>query len=502
MQLWELCKGVEYTLIQGSEKTHVKDIVYDSKKLTAGVMFVCIAGAVTDGHRYIPEAVEKGASVIVVEGTRQVHLIPEGITVIRVDSTRRALAFFSAQYFGHPADKLITIGITGTKGKTTISYMIKQIAERARIRTGLIGTIAAETGARKIPAVNTTPESYEIHRYMAEMVSSGCRCMVMEVSSQGLKLDRTAGIIFDYAIFTNLSADHIGPNEHENFEEYLACKRMLFRQCETGIVNIDDEHTEEILEGHTCSVMTLSTQREAELTARDIEFLKERDRLGMSFNVCGLMEGKVRIGIPGRFSVYNALAAIAVCRELGISGGEILSGLEKVHVKGRVELLPVSEDFSVIIDYAHNDVRTRSVLETLRRYGPARLTAVFGCGGNRSRVRRYDIGREAGRLADLSILTSDNPRFESVADINDDIKKGIAESGGRYMEIEDRKEAIAYAVTHACRGEMIVLLGKGHEDYIETAGVKRHFSEHEAVKEIVSEIKSGARMMEEDLKLL
>lgn len=502
MQLWELCKGVEYTLIQGSEKTEIKDIVYDSRKLTAGAMFVCISGTVTDGHGYIPDAAEKGAAAIVVEGTHSEHPIPEDITVIGVASTRRALAFFSAQYFGHPADRLITIGITGTKGKTTTAYMIRQIMERAGVKTGIIGTIAAETGERKIPSLNTTPESYEIHRYMAEMVEAGCRCMVMEVSSQGLKLDRTAGIIFDYGIFTNLSSDHIGPGEHESFEEYLACKKMLFRQCETGIVNIDDEYADDVMEGHTCALITVSAGREAELTAYNIEFLKERENLGMSFSTRGLADAKVRIGMPGKFSVYNALAAMAVCRDFGISGEEISAGLENVRVKGRVELLPVSEDFSVIIDYAHNDVSTRSLLETLRGYGPSRLTAVFGCGGNRSKVRRHDIGRETGRLADLSIITGDNPRFERIEDINDDIKRGIDESGGRYIEIEDRKEAIAYAVTHACRGEMIVLLGKGHEDYIETAGVRRHFSEHEAVAEIISEIKAGIRRMENPLKLL
>lgn len=502
MRLRKLCEGMDYALIQGSVETEVSDIVYDSRRLREGVMFVCMPGAVTDGHLYISQAAESGAAVIVVERAEAADVIPEHITVIQVQSARLALALMSAAYFGYPDRKLITIGITGTKGKTTTSYMIREILKQAGEKAGLMGTIAVETGEKSAAVQNTTPESYEIHKYMAEMVREGCRYMVMEVSSQGLKLQRTAGIVFDYGVFTNLSADHIGPSEHVDFDEYLRCKRQLFRQCETGIVNADDRYTSEILQGHTCRIVTFSAKGKADLMASDIELFKENGRLGVSFTASGLMDCEVMVNIPGRFSVYNALAAMAVCGRAGIPLRHILEGIEKTKVKGRVEMIRVSEDFSLIIDYAHNELSTRSVLETLRQYEPARLIAVFGCGGNRSKVRRYDIGRTAGELADFSILTADNPRFESVEAINRDIKAGLDESGGRYMEIEDRKEAIAYAVTHARPGDMIILLGKGHEEYLEIRGIKYHFSEHEAVREIVDEIKSGRRRMENDVSLL
>lgn len=502
MQLKNICEKIEYKVIQGSLETEVKDIIYDSRKVEPGTMFVCMVGAVTDGHKYIPDAVEKGATVIVVEREAEAADIPEHVTVIKVESARLALAYMSAAYFDYPAEKLTTIGLTGTKGKTTTTYIIRDVLGQAGKKAGLIGTIATVIGDKSIPAKNTTPESYEIHKAMADMVNAGCEYMVMEVSSQGLKFDRTAGIMFDYGVFTNLSPDHIGPTEHPDFEDYLKCKSMLFKQCKVGIVNADDKHAEQVLEGHTCSVVTFSAEKQADLTAGNIEFLNEDGKLGMSFKTSGLMNCDARIHIPGYFSVYNALTTMAVCSSLGISDDAILAGLEEVQVKGRVQLMPVSKEFSVIIDYAHNEVSTRSVLETLLEYEPARLVAVYGCGGNRSKVRRYDIGEVTGELATLSILTSDNPRFEKVADINNDIKTGLARSNGKYIEIEDRKEAIAHAITHAQKGDMIIMLGKGHEDYVEIEGKKYHFSEHEAIGEIVEEIKSGVRKMENNVSLI
>ena len=331
---------------------------------------------------------------------------------------------------------------------------------------------------------------------MAAMVDAGCQYMVMEVSSQGLKFDRTAGIEFDYGIFTNLSEDHIGPTEHPDFADYLDCKRRLFRQCRIGIINADDPYAQQILEGSTCEIRTFSAEKKADLMASDIRFLNEDGRLGMHFKASGIMNCDAKIHIPGRFSVYNALATMVVCHELGIPDDAVLAGLEDVQVKGRVEMIPISKKFNVIIDYAHNDVSTRSVLKTLREYDPGRIVAVFGCGGNRSKVRRYDIGEAAGELADLCILTSDNPRFEKVEDINNDIKVGLAKHDAAYIEINDRREAIAYAITHALPGDMIILLGKGHETYVEIEGVKHHFSEHEVVREIAEDIRAGRRKME------
>lgn len=493
MKLSKICEEIEYTPLQGSLETEVRDVIYDSRKIAPETMFVCMVGAVTDGHKYIPDAIDKGASVIVLEREEEAAQIPENITVLKVASARLALALMSAALFDHPARKLVTIGLTGTKGKTTTTYMIKKVLEMAGKKVGLIGTIGAMIGEEHLPSKNTTPESYELHRMFAAMVEAGCEYVVMEVSSQGLKLDRTAGILFDYGIFTNLSPDHIGPAEHASFEEYMECKSLLFRQCRIGIVNADDEHVDGILKGHTCEVKTFSAEREADLMASDIGFINEDGKLGMHFKVSGCMDCEAKVHIPGRFSVYNSMVTMLVCHLAGISDEAILEGLSKVQVKGRVEMLPVSKDYTLIIDYAHNEVSTRSVLTTLMEYHPKRLICVYGGGGNRSKLRRYDMGEVTGEMADLCVLTCDNPRDEEIRDINNDIKVGLARSNGKYIEIDDRKEAIAYCMKNAKPGDMIVLLGKGHEDYQEIKGVKYHFDEREAVAEILDEMKAGKR---------
>lgn len=493
MKLSKICEEIVYTLLQGSLETEVRDIIYDSRKIAPETMFVCMVGAVTDGHKYIPDAIDKGASVIVLEREEEAAQIPENITVLKVASARLALALMSAALFDHPARKLVTIGLTGTKGKTTTTYMIKKVLEMAGKKVGLIGTIGAMIGEEHLPSKNTTPESYELHRMFAAMVEAGCEYVVMEVSSQGLKLDRTAGILFDYGIFTNLSPDHIGPAEHASFEEYMECKSLLFRQCRIGIVNADDEHVDGILKGHTCEVKTFSAEKEADLMASDIGFINEDGKLGMHFKVSGCMDCQAKVHIPGRFSVYNSMVTMLVCHLAGISDEAILEGLSKVQVKGRVEMLPVSKDYTLIIDYAHNEVSTRSVLTTLMEYHPKRLICVYGGGGNRSKLRRYDMGEVTGEMADLCVLTCDNPRDEEIRDINNDIKVGLARSNGKYIEIDDRKEAIAYCMKNAKPGDMIVLLGKGHEDYQEIKGVKYHFDEREAVAEILDEMKAGKR---------
>lgn len=505
MKLSQICRETNYQCLQGSMDTEVRDIIYDSRKIAKDTMFVCIVGSVTDGHKYIPDAIKKGASVIVVEKEEEAKQIPAEITVLKVESCRYALALMSAALFDYPARKLVTIGLTGTKGKTTTTYMIKNVLEMAGKKVGLIGTIGAMIGQEAMPSKNTTPESYELHRMFAAMVEAGCEYVVMEVSSQGLKLDRTAGIMFDYGVFTNLSPDHIGPAEHESFEEYLECKSMLFRQCRVGIINADDAHAVEIVKNHTCEIHSFAvcdSRGEAErnfldvpvdLQAYEIGFIKENGKLGMHFTVEGCMKCTAKVHIPGRFSVYNSMVTMLVCHLCGIPKNAILEGLEKVQVKGRVEMLPVSRDYYLIIDYAHNEVSTRSVLTTLLEYHPKRLICVYGGGGNRSRLRRYDMGEVTGEMADLCVLTCDNPRNEEIADINNDIKIGLARSNGKYIEIEDRKEAIAYCITNAKPGDMIVLLGKGHEDYQEIKGVKYHFDEREAVAQILDEIKEGKR---------
>ena len=490
MKLSKLLERLEYEVVQGSVETEVTTLANDSRKVESGSVFVCISGAVFDGHQYVSDVAKKGAAAIIAE--RDIE-VPKGVTVIKAENTRYALALMSAAYFGYPAEKLKVIGITGTKGKTTTTYMIKKVLEMAGKKVGLIGTIGAMVGEEHLPSKNTTPESYELHRMFAAMVEAGCEYVVMEVSSQGLKLDRTAGILFDYGIFTNLSPDHIGPAEHASFEEYMECKSLLFRQCKIGVVNADDEHVDGILKGHTCEVKTFSAEKEADLMASDIGFINEDGKLGMHFKVTGCMDCQAKVHIPGRFSVYNSMVTMLVCHLAGISDEAILEGLSKVQVKGRVEMLPVSKDYTLIIDYAHNEVSTRSVLTTLMEYHPKRLICVYGGGGNRSKLRRYDMGEVTGEMADLCVLTCDNPRDEEIRDINNDIKVGLARSNGKYIEIDDRKEAIAYCMKNAKPGDMIVLLGKGHEDYQEIKGVKYHFDEREAVAEILDEMKAGKR---------
>ncbi len=485
MKLSSILKNTEYTLLKGDLNAHISDIIYDTRRLVKDCVFVCMVGAVADGHSFISEAVSKGAVAVVVE--KEVE-VPEEVTVIKVGSSRKALALMSANFFENPANELITIGLTGTKGKTTTTYMIKSVLESAGLKTGLIGTTGVLIGQEKLPTKNTTPESYELHKLFREMADKGCKYAVMEVSSQGLKLDRTAGIYFDYGIFTNLSPDHIGPAEHESFEEYSECKSMLFRQCKTAIVNGDDEHTDEILKGHTCEVKTYAIKNEADLKASGIEFIKDGARLGMRFEAKGEINTPVTVYTPGLFSVYNSLVTILCCALLKVPTRAILDGLKTVNVKGRVEIVPCSDDFSVIIDYAHNEVSTKSVLTTLLEYKPNRLICVYGGGGNRSRLRRYDMGEVTGAMADLCVLTEDNPRDEDLRQINDDIKIGLAKSNGKYIEIDDRKQAIKYCIENAQKGDMIVLLGKGHQTYQERKGVKYHFDEREAVAEIKEEL--------------
>ncbi len=488
MKVDNICSGLRYRCLTGSMETEVKDIVYDSRKIVEGVMFVCLTGARTDGHDYIPDAIQKGASAIVIEREDAAGQIPAHITTLFVPSTREALAHMSAAFFDYPARKLITIGVTGTNGKTTTTHIIRSVLENSGKKTGLIGSNGAVIGDKHIPLKNTTPESYELHNLFHQMVDAGCEYVVMEVSSQALKLGRTAGIQFDYGVFTNLSADHIGPDEHDSFEEYLSCKSLLFRQCRQGVFNADDSHYKDVLQGHTCKVTTFCTAADADLTAYHIENINIDGRLGMQFQVSGLLEGEYQIFLPGQFSVYNALAALSVCRLAGIAPDTIRIGLKQASVKGRMELLPVSKEYSMLIDYAHNRVSTENALTALQQYHPRRLVCVYGCGGNRSKLRRYDMGEITGKYADLCILTCDNPRLEELHDINEDIKVGLQKSGGRYIEIDDRKEAIAYSMSHAQSGDIILLLGKGHEDYQEIKGKKYHFDEREVVVQILQEM--------------
>lgn len=484
MRLTELLQNLEYICVQGSLDTEVRSVVFDSRKAEKDSLFICSKGAVSDGHKYAEDVAAKGASVLVVQEN---VTVPEHVTVIKVPDSRYAMACISAAWFGHPAAKLKVIGITGTKGKTTTTYLVKSILENAGHKVGLIGTIEAIIGDKAIPAANTTPESYVVQQYFAEMVEAGCDSVVMEVSSQGLMLHRTAGFLFDLGIFTNIEPDHIGPNEHKDFEDYMHCKGMLFKQCRVGIVNADDEHLEKVLEGHTCSLESFGFSEKADLRAKDLHLVTGKGTLGIAYQAEGLMNFPVEIDLPGKFSVYNSLTAIAICRHFGVSVENIQKALKAAKVKGRIEMVKVSDDFTLMIDYAHNAMSLESLLTTLREYEPARLVCLFGCGGNRSKLRRYEMGEVSGRLADLTIITSDNPRDEEPQAIIDDIKIGISKTAGDYVEIADRKEAIAYAIHHGQPGDIIVLAGKGHEDYQEIKGKKYPMDERDLIRDILAE---------------
>ncbi len=469
-----------------SQDPEITAVVNDSRNIIPGCLFLCIKGANFDGHDAAAQAAEAGAAAIVVQ---QEVSLPEDSTclVIEVKDTRYAMALISAAWFEYPARKMTMIGITGTKGKTTTTYLIRSMLENAGHKVGLIGTIECIIGEEHIPSANTTPESYLLQEYLHRMVKAGCDTVVMEVSSQALMLHRVAGIVYDFGIFTNLEADHIGPNEHQSFEEYLACKSLLFRQCRTGILNADDAHVEEILKGHTCEVMTFGIDREADLHAINIAYIHRAGELGVFFDTEGEIELHAKIATPGKFSIYNALCAIAVAAKLGTSQEDIITALAAAHVKGRIELVKVSDDFALMIDYAHNAMALKSLLTTLQSYHPHRLICLFGCGGNRAKSRRFEMGEVSGKYADFTIITSDNPRFEDPMDIIHDIETGIRKTDGEYVEIPDRKEAIRYAIEHGERGDIIVLAGKGHEDYQEIKGVKHPMDERVLIAEILAE---------------
>lgn len=488
-KLKEILQYVDYELVKGSIETEIKDIKDNSQKVQEGDLFIALVGTTADSHKFVPNAIQSGAKVIVIEKDMKIE---EDVTVIKVKSSRTALAYMAAAYFDYPAEKLTTVGITGTSGKTSTSYIIKSMLEEFGNKVGIIGTICAMIGDKVIETHNTTPNSYEIQKLFYEMVEAGCQYAIMEVSSQGLKMDRVAGIMFDYGVFTNISIDHIGPNEHESFEEYLYCKSLLFKQCKVGIINSDSDKWERVIRGHTCEVIKYALKDEgADMKASNIQFVMEDDFFGVQFDVSGKVNATFKLDIPGRFSAYNALCAICVACELGIDVKSMQKALEKVKVIGRMELVSSNDKYKLIIDYAHNKDEMDNLMDTISEYKPKRLVCIFGGGGNRAKARRYDMGEVAGKWADLTILTEDNPRFEEIESINNDIIVGLNKYNGKYIFIKDRKEAIKYAMKHAEEGDIILLIGKGHENYQEIKGVKYTWDERKAVKEAEEEIKNA-----------
>lgn len=483
----DLCRDFSYECVQGSVETEIEAVVYDSRKVKKGSMFFCMVGAKWDGHSFANEAVNLGAVALVV--SKPIEDIPENITVIYVDDTRKALAYVSSAWFSYPAREMKMIGITGTKGKTTVTCLIKDILQKAGYKVGLIGTIEMVIGEEHIPMQNTTPESYILQEHLRKMADYGCDVVVMEVSSQGLMQSRVAGIHYDIAGFTNIGNDHIGPAEHKNFEEYFFWKQQLFYQCDIGIFNEDDTYLSKLDKtGFPIVTKTIGCKECVDYSAENIEKDLSDGRMGMRFVVPSISKESVRINTPGNFSVHNALLAMAVCDCMNVPFEDMRVTLDKAVVKGRMEPVFLGGDFSIFIDYAHNAMALESLLNTVKEYSFGRVICIFGCGGNRSRDRRFEMGKVSGKLADLTVITTDNPRYENPQDIMKDIETGILNTDGKYVMVEDRKEAIRYAILHAQKNDMIILAGKGHENYQEICGVKYPMSERELIEDVWKEI--------------
>lgn len=492
MELFKLLLHLEHDVIQGSTRREIGKVTNDTRKIEAKDVFVCIKGCRRDGHDLVNEAIEKGVAALVIE--RNIYVsIPPDITIIQVPDTRYALSILTAAYYGYPAEKLRMIGITGTKGKSTVACMIHQILNYTGRKAGLIGTIRVDTGKQIYKNQNTTPDSEVLQYYLNEMVEAGCEFAVMEVSSQGLKLDRVAGIAFEIGVFTNLEEDHIGPNEHADFEEYLICKKKLFERCRIGIGNVDDPYYSRMFANTAYRKITYGIEgMEADYLAKAIETTSCNQVYGIRF-IC--IENtrtqnkniqQINLKIPGEFNVYNSLAVIAVLRYFDIPFQQIADGMEGVKIPGRLEEAGGLKDCKLYIDYAHNAMSLRTVLLTIRKYEPKRIVLVFGCGGNRARERRFSMGRVAGEYADFVIITTDNPRYESPDSIIKDIEKGLKKTKGNYKIISDRKEAVRYAVEHRQPGDVILIAGKGHETYQEIKGVRYELDDRQLVKEACS----------------
>ena len=487
MLLNELMKVVSYTEIINRtgidpDKTEIGDICCDSRKVTDGSVFVCISGSVNDGHDHAWGAYGHGCRVFVIEHKIK---LPEDSFVIIVKDTRRALAELSAAFYGYPAKEMTVIGITGTKGKTTSSIMIYNVLLANGIPTGYIGSNGIYFDDKELPTINTTPESIDLHRYMREMLDSGVKTLVMEVSSQALKLARVYGIKFSTCIFTNLSPDHIGEHEHADFDEYKECKHSLFTDygADYIVYNADDEHSMDVIAGNPCKKASISLSGNSDFYSKDIEYFRSSGCVGVEFTcVCRDEELRLSVPFPGEFSIYNALTAMAVCTELGLSAADVAAALANIRVKGRFETYELPNGAMAVIDYAHNGVSLKAALQALRIYDPKRLICLFGSVGGRTKIRRAELGLVASRDADFCILTSDNPDNESPLAIISEIAVYFTSGTCPYIAIPDRREAIEYALTNSEKGDIILLAGKGHETYQIIKGKRERFSETEIIK--------------------
>ena len=481
MRLDTLLSGIDVLELHADPALEISDVCYDSRACAPGALFVAISGFAADGHRFIPAALENGACAAIVERPPETPC-----AYVLVASTRLALAQLGANWFGHPADAMKIIGITGTNGKTTSTYLLKSVLERAAgARVGLIGTIQNMVGDKVLHTERTTPESFELHRLFAEMRDAGCTHVVMEVSSHALVLERVGAIRFAVGAFTNLTEDHL--DFHKTMEAYAEAKAILMERCDRAVVNTDDPWAELMKKHAACPVLTYGIDSGAELTARNIALHAD----GIEFDaVYGGQTCPVRLGIPGQFTAYNCLTVIGCALSLGLSLTEIAGALaEAKGVKGRVEVIPTpGTDYTVLADYAHTPDALENVLRTVRGFCKGRVIALFGCGGDRDPIKRPIMGKIGVDYADLAVITSDNPRTEDPNAIIADILRGVEGTKTPYVTIENRPEAIYWAMAHAQKDDVIVLAGKGHEDYQEINHVKHHLGEREVVADCLARL--------------
>ncbi len=491
MNLKNILIGIDGIKAKGNIDIEINGIDSNSKNIKPGYMFIAISGFSSDGHDFIQNAIDNGASVIVAENTDKIKKanIPDHITLIISENTRKFLALSSCNFYNNPSKKFKLIGITGTKGKTTTTFMIKEILEKAGKKVGLIGTVATYINGNKIgDSDRTTPESLELQKLFNKMVEEKVEYVVMEVSSQSLKLHRVDGCEFDLVAFTNFSEDHISEKEHPDMQDYFQSKLKLFNMCKTGFVNIDDLQGNKIpkmfpendITGYGIDNSGTFLAKDITITNSYVDFkVKITDR-----------NERVKVDIPGRFTVYNALCAICICKKLGIDAENIKTALEKIKVPGRSEMVENKLEIPIMIDYAHSPESLENILRAVKSYTRGRVISVFGCGGDRDTRKRPLMGEISGKIADYTIITSDNPRTEKPEEIVKQIEKGITKTKGKYEVIVDRKIAIEKAIKMANKNDIIVLAGKGHEPYQEINGVKHPFDERIIVRDIISKMKS------------
>lgn len=478
MLLNQILSEIEH-VTDGNINTDIIDIVYDSRKAVEGTFFFCLRGARFDGHQYADKAYENGCRCFAVE--EKLNLPDDAVQVIFTD-TRAALAMASANFFEHPTKSLKVIGITGTKGKTSTAHLVKAMMESAGYKCGIIGTVGAYYDDIEIPTVNTTPESYELQKIFRTMLDNGCTACVIEVSSIGLMAHRVDCVDFEVGVFTNLSPDHIGPNEHPDFADYMYWKSVLFEICKYAVVNVDDPAYVEMLKNCKCPVTTYGLDK-ADVMAKDVNLIKAKGFIGISFDtICDNKLQYTEVALPGYFNVYNALAAISVCKAIGIDALKNLDCLKDIRVRGRAECVYVSDDFDVIIDYAHNGLSMKSMLDTLKAYPHNRIIALYGAVGGRTQLRRKELGLITGKECDLSVLTSDDPDFEDPQNIIDEIGHYVTQAGGKFIGIPDRGEAVEHALGLLEKGDILLLAGKGHEQYMKINGEYVPFSEREHIE--------------------